>query len=79
MTLEARLEEAALAAPPGGCRAPAQVVRNLLENAVRHGREGGRVVLSRSPPGRMAASGPGWCWSVADDGPGIPREHIPRA
>ncbi|MFT8244794.1 ATP-binding protein [Roseomonas sp. BN140053] len=50
----------------------AQVLRNLLENAVRHGREGGCVRLSVAP-----AEG-GVLLAVTDDGPGIPREHIPR-
>jgi len=57
----------------------AQVIRNLLENAVRHGREGGRVHLSvrtlAAPEGAMP---PGVLLRVADDGPGIAREHIPR-
>ena len=50
----------------------AQVLRNLLENAVRHGREAGVVGLSTG-----TAEG-GVFLLVRDDGPGIPREHIPR-
>jgi two-component system phosphate regulon sensor histidine kinase PhoR len=66
----------ALAAPADADQV-AQVVRNLLDNAVRHGREGGEVRLSVAPaPGRDGR--PGVALSVADDGPGIPREHIPR-
>jgi two-component system phosphate regulon sensor histidine kinase PhoR len=57
----------------------AQVLRNLLENAVRYGREGGKITLSvralSSPEGGLP---PGVLLSVADDGPGIAREHIPR-
>jgi len=57
----------------------AQVVRNLLENAVRHGREGGTVTLSvralAAPEGSLP---PGVLLRVSDDGPGIAREHIPR-
>jgi two-component system phosphate regulon sensor histidine kinase PhoR len=56
-----------------------QVVRNLLENAVRHGREGGQILLSvrvlRASEGGLP---PGVLLRVADDGPGIAREHIPR-
>ena len=57
----------------------AQVLRNLLENAVRHGRDGGHVELSvralAAPEGGLA---PGVLLRVTDDGPGVAREHIPR-
>ncbi|WP_431282937.1 ATP-binding protein [Humitalea sp. 24SJ18S-53] len=53
----------------------AQVVRNLLENAIRHGREGGQTVLRVET---VQNPKPGVMLSVADDGPGIAREHIPR-
>ena len=56
----------------------AQVVRNLLENAVRHGREGGRVVVLSVGPGEGSGRRAGVVLEVADDGPGIPPEHIPR-
>jgi len=47
-------------------------VSNLLDNAIKHGREGGRIALA----GRTAE---GACvLEVADDGPGIPPEHLPR-
>ncbi|MCR0981894.1 ATP-binding protein [Roseomonas populi] len=66
-------------ATPADAGELAQVLRNLLENAVRHGREGGTVRLSvrhlAVPEGGLA---PGVMLSVADDGPGIAREHIPR-
>ena len=56
-----------------------QVLRNLMENAVRYGREGGRVVLSvRTLAVAEGALPPGVLLRVADDGPGIAREHIPR-
>ena len=75
MTLAQELDDAAVAAPADADQL-AQVVRNLLENAVRHGREGGRVRLSVA--GAEAGGRPGVSLTVADDGPGIPREHIPR-
>jgi two-component system phosphate regulon sensor histidine kinase PhoR len=55
----------------------AQVVRNLLDNALRHGREGGvvRAEASAAPGGDGRD---GMVLRVTDDGPGIPREHIPR-
>ena len=62
----------------------AQVVRNLLDNALKYGRERGVVRLEvRISPGgepndaRFPAR-PGIVLTVADEGPGIPREHIPR-
>jgi signal transduction histidine kinase len=46
-----------------------QALSNLLDNAVKHGREGGRVSL-----GLAAAPGGGAVLTVGDDGPGIPAE-----
>ena len=69
------LDEDAVAAPADADQL-AQVVRNLLDNAVRHGREGGEVRLSVARTG--TGGRPGVALAVADDGPGIPREHIPR-
>jgi two-component system phosphate regulon sensor histidine kinase PhoR len=56
-----------------------QVFTNLLDNAIKYGKRGGRIKVTAAP----AASDPrfepsGVVVSVADDGPGIPREHIPR-
>jgi two-component system, OmpR family, phosphate regulon sensor histidine kinase PhoR len=50
----------------------AQVVQNLLENAIRYGGSGGRVdVRLQQSSGRVAVH-------VQDYGPGIAAEHIPR-
>jgi two-component system phosphate regulon sensor histidine kinase PhoR len=47
-------------------------VSNLLDNAIKYGREGGHITLE----GRAAE---GACIiEVVDDGPGIPPEHLPR-
>jgi two-component system phosphate regulon sensor histidine kinase PhoR len=57
-----------------------QVVQNLLDNALKYGRQGGlvRVWLEAVPPGGKWPARPGVVLSVADDGPGIAREHMPR-
>ena len=47
-------------------------VSNLLDNAVKYGKEGGCITLT----GRMREGG--CLLEVADDGPGIPPEHLPR-
>lgn len=55
-----------------------QVLQNLVHNAIKYGREGGRIeiaisrVLDGSPPQARALI------AVADDGPGIAPEHLPR-
>lgn len=51
----------------------AEVFENLIGNAIRYGREGGgvRVTASPEPAGHITVS-------VADEGEGIPAEHIPR-
>jgi len=66
---------------PGDEDQLAQLFQNLLDNAVKYGREGGsiRLVASRPPAteDRYPAES-GVMVSVTDDGPGIAREHIPR-
>jgi two-component system, OmpR family, phosphate regulon sensor histidine kinase PhoR len=55
-----------------------QVLQNLIQNAIKYGREGGRVDVqlrrmdgTAGKPARIAIA-------ISDDGPGIPAEHIPR-
>ena len=57
-----------------------QVVQNLLDNAVKYGREGGVVMVTaaRAAPGGRWPGRPGITLSVSDDGQGIARAHIPR-
>ena len=49
-----------------------QVIHNLVENAIRHTPPGGRVTLSTARASGMARI------TVADSGPGIPPEFLPR-
>jgi len=57
-----------------------QVFQNLLDNAVKYGREGGlvRVALEQVPAGGRWPGRPGVVLSVSDDGAGIARQHLPR-
>lgn len=49
-----------------------QIILNLADNAIKFGKEGGRVEISAETTGGRVTV------SVTDDGPGIPAEHIPR-
>ena len=51
-----------------------QIAQNLLDNAVKYGAEGGEVAIRIFP----VADGAAMALSIADKGPGIAREHIPR-
>ena len=58
----------------------AQVVTNLVDNAMKYGRESGKAKLGLAlaqPGGRWPAP-PGVVLAVSDDGPGIPRAHVAR-
>jgi two-component system, OmpR family, phosphate regulon sensor histidine kinase PhoR len=49
-----------------------QVLTNLVDNAIKYGREGGRIVVrSRRDRGRTIVE-------IEDDGPGIGEEHLPK-
>ncbi|WP_020468362.1 HAMP domain-containing sensor histidine kinase [Zavarzinella formosa] len=49
-----------------------QILDNLLDNAVKYTQEGGTVRV------RWQQAGPNVCFSVADNGPGIPERDLPR-
>ncbi len=59
-----------------------QLVQNLLDNAVKYGRDGGTVRLAAElvPPGSSGhwPPRPGIVLTVQDDGMGIASEHLPR-
>ena len=57
-----------------------QVVQNLLDNAMKYGRDGGTIGVRVEPaqPGGRWPNRPGLTIVVSDRGAGIPREHIPR-
>ncbi|HEX4366651.1 MAG TPA: ATP-binding protein [Rhodopila sp.] len=58
----------------------AQVLQNLLDNGLKYGRDGGVLTLEvgLAQPGTRWPSRRGIVVSVADQGSGIPREHLPR-
>ena len=78
MRLELDLDDA-LVAKPANADQLAQVVRNLLENAMNHGRDGGLISVSLKPAAADdSGARRGAALSIADDGPGIAKHHLPR-
>ncbi len=57
-----------------------QVAQNLLDNAIKYGREGGtvRIEATSASAGTRFPSRPGVVLSVTDQGGGIERAHLPR-
>lgn len=49
-----------------------QVITNLVENAIKYGYEGGKVIVSFTPAGKQIQI------KVKDNGPGIPEEYQKR-
>lgn len=57
----------------------AQVLHNLLDNAIKYGRPGGTIRLTaEGAAGEKWPARPGIVLAVADQGTGIAREHLPR-
>ncbi len=55
-----------------------QVLQNLVHNAIKYGREGGHVEIAVSRVTDGSPPAPRLMIAVADDGPGIAPEHLPR-
>ncbi|HJL17926.1 MAG TPA: HAMP domain-containing sensor histidine kinase [Sandaracinaceae bacterium LLY-WYZ-13_1] len=71
MRLETRLPDRAVEVSADALMVE-QAITNLVQNAIIHGEEGGRVEIE------LRADAGGFVWEVADDGPGVPPEAIPR-
>lgn len=72
------VEDSLATAPVAGDRDElTQIFANLVENAVKYGRDGGRIALALSEEAGDDGR-PGFLASVTDDGPGIEAEHLPR-
>ena len=55
-----------------------QVLENLLDNAIKYGRQGGRVSIAARDETGGVPRRRGVLFSVEDDGPGIAHAHLPR-
>ena len=55
-----------------------QVVQNLIQNAIKYGREGGRIDVRVGRTASRGSQGAKVWVSVTDDGPGIAPVHLPR-
>jgi two-component system phosphate regulon sensor histidine kinase PhoR len=56
----------------------AQLFTNLLDNALKYGKRGGEIKLTASAAPDLRFEPGGVVITVADDGAGIAREHLPR-
>jgi len=58
----------------------AQVLQNLLDNAVKYGKDGGTLTVqaARAEPGIRWPNRPGIVIAVGDEGSGIAKQHLPR-
>lgn len=81
VTLDLRID-GVLPAVAGDADQMAQVLQNLLDNGLKYGREGSVLTLrlTRTPIEGDARwpNRPGVVVAVADQGVGIPKEHLPR-
>jgi two-component system phosphate regulon sensor histidine kinase PhoR len=77
--LDLRIEED-LPRVAGDADQMAQVLQNLLDNGLKYGRDDGVLRLEVTPaqPGNRWPGRPGIVVAVADQGSGIPKEHLPR-
>jgi two-component system, OmpR family, phosphate regulon sensor histidine kinase PhoR len=75
-TLDLKLTEVDMKLP-GDHDELMQAAQNLVQNAVKYGRPGGRVTI-RTSRERDRRGGMVVRFSVNDDGPGIAAEHLPR-
>jgi two-component system, OmpR family, phosphate regulon sensor histidine kinase PhoR len=55
-----------------------QVFQNLVQNAIKYGRTGGKVDIRLTPEPAASGRPAGFRVDVIDDGPGIPPQHLPR-
>jgi len=56
-----------------------QALRNLIENAINHSPAGSKVRVTFEPVTALPDSGePGLAVHIADQGKGIPKQHLPR-
>jgi two-component system phosphate regulon sensor histidine kinase PhoR len=55
-----------------------QVLQNLIQNAIKYGRDGGHINVRVGRDAPRGSFGPRIWISVTDDGPGIAPEHLPR-
>jgi two-component system phosphate regulon sensor histidine kinase PhoR len=55
-----------------------QVLQNLIQNAIKYGREGGHVKVRVGRDAPQGSAGARVWVSVSDDGPGIAPVHLPR-